>query len=86
VDGLGRGQTVYKSIATWNPWTGLWKSDQLHMVLLRVRAGGAWKLQPGELESFKKGSLKASKRGAWKLQKGEFGGSDFQRGVLEFQV
>jgi hypothetical protein len=56
------------------------------MVLLRVRAGGAWKLQPGELESFKKGSLKASKRGAWKLQKGEFGGSDFQRGVLEFQV
>jgi len=37
--------------------------DQLHMVLLRVGAGGAWK-----------------------LQKGEFGGSDFQRGVLEFQV
>jgi len=26
VDSLGRGQTVYKSIAIWNPWTGLWKS------------------------------------------------------------
>ncbi len=54
------------------------------MVLLRVLgAGGAWKLQPGELESFKKGSLEASAEGARKLQKGEFGGFDSQRGVLE---
>ncbi len=63
----GEKQTVYKSIAIWNPWTGLWKSDQLQMVLLRVgtrgaSVGGAWKLQPGELERFKKGSFKASKR------------------------
>jgi len=36
--------------------------------------------------SFSRGSSKASKRRAWKLRKGEFGISDFQRGVLEFQV
>ncbi len=68
------------------------------MVLLRVGARGAWKLQPGELESFKKGSLEASVGGAWKLQPEELesfkkgsldvrilahGGSDSHRGVLE---
>jgi hypothetical protein len=40
------------------------------MVLLRVGAGGAWKLQPGELESFKKGSLEApiSKGECWNFR------------------
>jgi len=64
----GEDQTVYKSIAIWNPWTGLWKPDKLHMVLLHVEAGEAWKLQPGELESFSRGSLEASKRGVWRLR------------------
>jgi hypothetical protein len=49
--------------------------DQLHMVLLRVGAGGAWKLQPGELGSFKKGSLD--------VRILAHGGSDSHRGVLE---
>ncbi len=45
------------------------------MVLLRVGAGGAWKLQKGELESFRKGSLKV------RILARE--GSDSQKGVLE---
>jgi hypothetical protein len=77
----GEEQTVYKSIAT---WTGLWKPDQLHMVLLRVGAGGAWKLQPEELGSFRKGSLEASKRGVWRLRfpKGSVG----NRGVSNLRL
>jgi len=51
--------------------------DLLHMVLLRVGAGRVWKLQKGELESFRKGSLKV------RILAHE--GSDSQRGVLEIR-
>ncbi len=64
----GGDKRYIKSIATWNPWTGVWKSDQLHMVLLRVGDGEAWKLQKGELGNFSRGSSKASKRGVWRLR------------------
>jgi len=37
------------------------------MLLLRVGAGGARKLQPGELEASAGGAWKASKRGAWRF-------------------
>jgi len=47
------------------------------MVLLRVGAGRVWKLQKGELESFRKGSLKV------RILAHE--GSDSQRGVLEIR-
>jgi len=38
------------------------------MVLLRVEARGASKLQPREIESFSRESSKASKRGVWRLR------------------
>ena len=57
--------------------------DLLHIVLLHVGAGGAWKLQKGGAWKLQKGELGSFRKGSLKVRILVHGGSDSHGGVLE---